>query len=83
MAVKAETLETPERGLNLVTRDGPEEERAGKAKKAEASAELAAMRERIDAAKRLEPSGAQMHCRDCFHKGRDTAIKAIEGLRGQ
>lgn len=83
MAVKAETLETPERGLNLVARDGPEEERAAKAKKAEASAELAAMRERIHGAKRLEPAGAQQHCRDCFQKGRDAAIKAIEGPRGQ
>jgi len=80
MSVKASELETPERGLNLVTREGQEER---KGKKDESANELAAVRERIAEAKRLQPAGAQLHCRDCFQRGRDAAIRAIEGARGQ
>ena len=41
--------------------------------------ELETLRARIAAARRVEPAGKDLHCRDCFHRGRDAALRAIEG----
>lgn len=38
-----------------------------------------ALLERIEKAKSLEPQGAELHCRDCWNKGRNAAIRVIEG----
>jgi hypothetical protein len=34
---------------------------------------------RIDVARALEPPPHELHCRDCWHKGRNAAIRAILG----
>lgn len=46
-----------------------------------AAAELRAIRERIAAAKKIKPSAdrGELHCSDCFRKGRDAALRVIEG----
>lgn len=41
--------------------------------------ELAALRARIAGARTLRPAVHEVHCRDCFEKGRDAALRAIEG----
>lgn len=41
--------------------------------------ELNAIKARIEEARRLEPVGREMHCRDCYHKGRNAAIRTILG----
>ena len=77
-------LETPEKGMNLQTRGRGR--RAGAAEgdlpDAEAGAELDAMRERIAAARVVEPEGGFRccsHCAQAFVSGRNAAIKVIEG----
>lgn len=42
-------------------------------------AELAALRGRIAAAAVVQPQPHELHCRDCFNRGRDAAIRAIAG----
>lgn len=39
----------------------------------------AALRVRIEAARRVEPKPGERHCVDCFNRGRDAAIRAILG----
>lgn len=71
-------LETPERGMNLQTR----EPKAAKKVAPGAEVELEALRERIAAARVVEPVGGFRccsHCAQAFTSGRDAAIKAIEG----
>lgn len=46
---------------------------------AEEPSELEALRARIAAAKTLTAAPHEVHCRDCFEKGRDAALLAIEG----
>jgi len=41
--------------------------------------ELALLKQRIRAARALMPDAHAVHCRDCFQKGRDAALRAIEG----
>lgn len=41
--------------------------------------ELAGLKARIEAARAIEPVGRELHCRDCFHKGRNAAIRVILG----
>jgi hypothetical protein len=76
MSVRPETLENPERDLNLVNRQ--EDERSAKRKRDEA----AGFRERIETARQLKPEGSDLHCVDCFQRGRDAAIRLIEGAKG-
>jgi hypothetical protein len=35
--------------------------------------------ERLKAAKQVQPTGRDVHCLDCFRRGRDAAIRIIEG----
>jgi hypothetical protein len=37
------------------------------------------LRARIEAARLLEPKPNERHCRDCFNRGRNAAIRAILG----
>lgn len=41
--------------------------------------ELAALRERIAKAATLEPPPHEQHCRNCFHNGRNAALRFIRG----
>ncbi|HME97115.1 MAG TPA: hypothetical protein VKN16_23175 [Methylomirabilota bacterium] len=34
---------------------------------------------RLAAARHLEPEAKDLHCRDCWTRGRDAALRAIEG----
>lgn len=38
-----------------------------------------ALMERIAKAKVVEPQGTDLHCRDCWNRGRNAAIRVIEG----
>lgn len=75
MAILPETLETPERDLELLTRapgtaeDGPDFDEAD---------ELRVLRAKIEAARSLQASPRDMHCRDCFQRGRDATLRALE-----
>lgn len=74
MSVRPEMLETPETDLRLANRD---------ARKPTAGDALRDFYARIEAARKLEPQGHELHCRDCFNRGRDAAIRAIEGIQGK
>lgn len=66
LAVRPESLENREAGTRSPAPD--------------AAAELAALRQRIEAAKRVTPeSPRERHCINCFTFGRDAAIRAILG----
>ncbi len=84
MAVRPQSLETPERGLVLENR-GPEAVHApaDPAPDVEpqdgAAEELKELRQRIARARKVAPGADGLHCRDCFNRGRDAALKAIEG----
>lgn len=69
-------LDTPERDLRLRTR------KAGKEDAAEATAELpdpaAGLRDRLALARALQPGPAELHCVDCWRRGRDAALRFIE-----
>jgi len=76
MVVKPEQLDHPERDLDLATR----ETRAGKPRPgSDADADLQDLRARIEAARTLQPRPEQRHCLDCFEKGRDAALRLIDG----
>lgn len=78
MAVRPETLQNPERGLDLLDREAAEGARPRK--RDDAAAELAAVRERIEAAKKIRPLRPSPHCcGTCWGDGRDAAIRVIEG----
>jgi hypothetical protein len=49
---------------------------AQKAKAEPAALDIAA---RIAAARLLEPDAKDLHCRDCWTRGRDAAIRVIQG----
>lgn len=82
MAVRPESLETPERGMDLEDR-GPAAAAAGEPAEPEVDdspeAELEVLRGRIAEARRVLPGPNGLHCRDCFARGRDAALKVIEG----
>lgn len=52
------------------------EQRAGDSRP-DPAAELAALRERIAKAATLEPQPHDLHCRDCFHRGRNATLRLI------
>ncbi len=67
MAVKASTLETPERGLELETREEP-----GPGGKSRAAAELKALRDRIEQLRANEPPEApkvDVYSKDWWRRG--------------
>lgn len=67
-----------DRNMQIVP--GSLEQREPEGQKAPALAdELARVKARIAAAKKLMPAPHEVHCRDCFEKGRDAALRAIEG----
>lgn len=74
MSVRPETLETPETDLRLATRNRL---------KPTADDILRDIYASIEAARKLAPQGSELHCRDCFNRGRDAAIRAIEGVRAK
>jgi hypothetical protein len=77
MAIRPETLQTPERGMALTDRGPaaaapllPEDEPEGD--------ERQLFMDRLEAARHVEPEGKDLHCRDCFRRGRDAAVRKIE-----
>jgi hypothetical protein len=44
-----------------------------------AEAELAEIKGRLAAARKLRPAPEVLHCRDCFGRGRDAVLDFIEG----
>lgn len=52
------------------------------AKPTESKEAQQALTARIAKAKTLEPKGAEAHCRDCWQRGRNAAIRVIEGGDG-
>lgn len=77
MAVKTETLEKPERGMNLTTRETADIERLKGSPTAED--ELQALRDRVARVKALEPVDQKpIHCHDCFSRGWLAAVQAVE-----
>jgi hypothetical protein len=73
MSVKAMNLDNQERGMKIVTREnGPEQG-------LDHAAELQALRDRIATAKMLQPTVSERHCLDCFERGRNAALRLIEG----
>jgi hypothetical protein len=78
MAVNRGSLENPERGADLVTRERtPPEETAPL--RDPTAAELRALRDRIAAAKAGTPKDDAPHCGDCFARGWKAAVRAVEG----
>lgn len=71
MSVKTETLVNREQDMVL-------EDRGARQVKRNAEAELASLRARITAARSVKAQGKDLHCADCFGRGRDAAIRAIE-----
>jgi hypothetical protein len=45
-----------------------------------AAAELQSVRARLEEARKIRPQGKELHCGDCWRRGRDAAIRLIEGL---
>lgn len=81
MAINPRTLEAPERGAApLTTRADEEAEPTSASPRGRMSAadELRALRAKIEAARKVVPKGSDLHCRDCFQRGRDAALRAIE-----
>ncbi len=74
--VKPETLENPERGMDLTTR-GPVMDVAVRVDVAGAP-ELQALRARIKALKVTPPEDRAPHCRACFMRGAEAALRALE-----
>ena len=85
MSVKTETLENPERDLDVVTRDPKgtrkvlDDMQRVKQSMPEADEELQAIRQRIKAAQATVGQDPQPHCGDCFKRGWTAAIRAIAG----
>jgi hypothetical protein len=77
MSVTPADLQQPERGLQRSLKKRVLDE--SPAGQDDAAAELAALRARLEAARTIEPTDRERHCADCFHKGRNAAIRAIEG----
>ncbi len=76
-------VDNPERSLSLENREvkaarprrlAPISTPAGQPSAQEM---LAALRQRIAKAHKVEPE--VLHCRDCFGRGRDAALRVIEG----
>ena len=88
MSVKGAELSTPEDGMDLTTREPKGAQRVAddinrtKTGKATTEAELQGLRSRIEAARGIAPQGADLHCRDCWERGRNAAIRTIEGEKG-
>lgn len=75
--IQSSELHFQERGLQLHTRA----QHAGATTPVPVTGidQLQVLRGRIDAARNLKPAGHDLHCEDCWCRGRDAAIRAIEG----
>lgn len=73
MAVRPGALENPERNAPpLSTRE--EAPAAG-------AVDLPELKRRIKAARAIVPQRvSDLHCRDCFNRGRDAALRVIDGI---
>ena len=79
MAVRPETLENPERGLSLVTREPAEVEPLEDSTAGDhAAAELRALRDRIQEIRETHPKDAMPHCRACYQRGVEAALRALD-----
>jgi hypothetical protein len=80
MAVKPETLRTPEDGLDLQDREA----RGAKKVNEDQVRLLSALRERLAAAKAANPQAHDdsPHCSDCFRRGWEAGVRAVEGEQG-
>lgn len=84
MALRPESLDTPERGMDLedrrpaVLRAAPDPVSEAEQEDSPAD-ELRRLRLRIATARHVAPGPKGLHCRDCFARGRDAALKVIEG----
>lgn len=78
-------LEHGEKDLDLETRDPRGAKKVAddlqrvKTGKPTVEDELKAIRERIAAAREVKPNERDRHCLDCFEKGRNAAVRVIEG----
>ena len=71
-------------GKDLENRDGgaPADGRRRRelpASDATAVERLAALEQRISAARNLKPRGGDLHCEDCFQRGRDAVLALLTG----
>jgi len=79
MAVRPETLENPERGLSLVTREPAEVEPVEDSTAGDhAAVELRALRDRIQNLKERHPKDTMPHCRACYERGVEAALCALD-----
>jgi hypothetical protein len=78
MAVRPETLDNQERGLELTTREDADG-KAGRRREDPAVGELKALRERIAAVLAAEPKDEAPHCSDCFRRGWKAGLRGLEG----
>lgn len=78
MSVRPETLETPESTLELVTREA-EVKPSRKLGESPEGAELKGLRGRVAVAKAITPKDPIPHCGDCYRRGWDAALRAIDG----
>jgi hypothetical protein len=78
MAVRPSALENRERDLDLADRESKDARRVSDRAPAP-EAELLSLRARIAAARDIKPESKDLHCYDCFRRGRDAALRVIEG----
>ena len=82
MSVKPSELDNPERGMPITTRGTTKKDKEG-----ETPTRLAALEQRIAAAKldraldrdKILKHDREPHCGDCFTRGWASAVAAIEG----
>jgi len=72
--IKGRDLENRAEGLS-----GVDEQAHRNGKDAAASARLVELEQRIAQARTLKPSGRDLHCEDCFTRGRDAVLKLLAG----
>ena len=83
-AVRPQSLRTPEDGLELENRgpeavQAPAEPTPNVGPEDGPAEELAGLKLRIAQAHKVLPGRDGLHCRDCFDRGRDAALRVIEG----
>lgn len=85
MAVKRSDLNNPEQDMSLTDRDATSEKQVESGLHQSRNAaptqaeELSTLRGRIATVKRTDPKDEAPHCADCFARGWQAAVRAIEG----
>lgn len=88
MAVRPDTLETPERGMELLNRETLEAVELDPAEEAPRSAPPPrqaggpGLRARLEAARRLQPEDG-VACQACWQQGRDAAVQILDTVTTQ